>query len=83
VLSDLQSRAAYDKDSNGFMKANGEYSDDAALALFERFFSTVSGPSHPLPPTQSPSPYPPRFSTRTYFSLHLYVCFVRATRLLR
>ncbi len=41
VLSDLQSRAAYDKDANGFTKASGEYSLDAALALFERFFSTV------------------------------------------
>ncbi len=42
VLSDLQSRAAYDKDSIGFTKASAEYTLDAALALFERFFSTVS-----------------------------------------
>ena len=41
VLIDLQSRAAYDKDPIGFAKTGGEYTLDAALALFERFFSTV------------------------------------------
>ncbi len=55
MLSDLQSRAAYDKDASSFIKASGEYSIDAALALFERFFSTVSLPS----PLLSPPPVPP------------------------
>ncbi len=53
MLSDLQSRAAYDKDPNSFIKASGEYSVDNALALFERFFSTVS-----LPLPQPPAPPP-------------------------
>jgi DnaJ-class molecular chaperone len=49
VLSDLQNRALYDKDPVGFTKANGEYTLDAALALFERFFSTVSTAKHRPP----------------------------------
>ena len=59
MLSDLQSRAAYDKDPNGFAKANGEYSVDAALALFERFFSTVSAAVTRTPPTPRLHPTPP------------------------